>query len=209
MMAQHLRQTRLVWDSCTALTARSQSGKPYLQINHTAEVLSRRGRAWWLVHTQHRQHSFWTIKNLIQDFISLFGPSKSMPSDMSQGQQLQSVVTEEPQRKPAIDAYSCITRNLRVAGPFWTPTVFLCCPVQPVSGPTPQAPQSSFSPWWKCCGVAKSQPRAPASWEKSKRILPRILEKERHVTQHSTCLQFPQLAVATSALSTCQVTYLL
>ena len=111
MMAQHRRQTRLVWDSCTALTARSQSGKPYLQINDTAEVLSRRRRAWWLVHTQHRQHSFWTIKNLIQDFISLFGPSKSMPSDMSQGQQLQSVVTEEPQRKPAIDPYSCITRN--------------------------------------------------------------------------------------------------
>lgn len=34
-------------------------------------------------------------------------------------------------------------------------------------------------------------------------------EKERHVTQHSACLQCPQLADAASALSTCQVTYLL
>ena len=32
---------------------------------------------------------------------------------------------------------------------------------QPVSGPTPHSPQISLSPWWKCCGVAMSQPCAP------------------------------------------------
>ena len=66
------------------------------------------------------------------------------PSGMSHGQQLQSVVTGEPQRKPFRQVASIVLTRL--------------CLV-----PLHQAPQVSLCPWWKCKGLAASQFRAPVA----------------------------------------------
>ena len=203
------RQTRLVWDSCTALTARSQSGRPYLQINHETAA-------------EHRQHSSkvrsksaYLLDHQESDsrFHLTLGPSKSMASDMSQGQQLQSVVTDEPQRKPAIDAYSSITalvtqRNLWVAagGPLNPNNLLLSCPacIWSHTASSPKLFLTMMEMLW--CGHVPTT--GTCNLEKSHESC-HWFRKRKNATCNSACLYIINVHKWRMPLQRCQVLYVL